>query len=132
MNYSVKLYEQHRTCSSDAIAKNSLILMNAIAEPTIDINTMMFTRKKYKTITLGILMACLTILLFGCAGGTDDPGISQEGLSINLISPSRGIPGDTVAIHGVNFSSEAVVTFRHLDRWRAGRACCIGSLSGPW
>lgn len=72
---------------------------------------MMFTRKEYKTITLGILMACLSILLFGCTGGTDDPGISQEGLSINLISPSIGIPGDTVAIHGVNFSSEAVVTF---------------------
>ena len=70
---------------------------------------MMFTRKNIKRYA-GILMAFCP---FYCLGARAVPMIliSQEGLSINLISPSIGIPGDTVAIHGVNFSSEAVVTF---------------------
>lgn len=68
---------------------------------------MMFTRRKYKTITLALLVLCL----YACSNGTEIPETPQEGLSINLISPVRGIPGDTVTIYGVNFTSEVEVAF---------------------
>lgn len=61
---------------------------------------------------MGVISLCL--LSYGCMRSGDDPGAQQDEVYVRTISPVRGIPGDTVTIHGKNFRGNVEVSFGSL------------------
>lgn len=74
-------------------------------------DAMLFLRRERNITTLLFVVVWFTLLPYGCKQGDNDPDPQQDGLSIRMISPVRGIPGDTVTIHGKNFTGNVKVTF---------------------
>lgn len=72
----------------------------------------MMDQKKILIVTVLFLVS---FLLAGCKNGTDGIEVTEDKLSINSIMPSIGIPGDTITIHGVNFTNDIEVKFGSLD-----------------
>ena len=73
---------------------------------------MLFTERQFRRTILCITGICLAVFLYNrCAPSVKDSEPESEGLSIRLISPVRGIPGDTVTIQGENFTNEIEVRF---------------------
>lgn len=68
---------------------------------------------KMRILLIGVIWFCL--LPYACKQSGDKPDTQlEEGLFIQLISPVRGIPGDTVTIQGKNFIGSVKVTFGSL------------------
>lgn len=68
---------------------------------------------KMRILLIGVIWFCL--LPYACKQSGDEPDTQlEEGLFIQLISPVRGIPGDTVTIQGKNFIGSVKVTFGSL------------------
>lgn len=68
---------------------------------------------KMRFLLIGVIWFCL--LPYACKQSGDKPDTQlEEGLFIQLISPVRGISGDTVTIQGKNFIGSVKVTFGSL------------------
>lgn len=72
---------------------------------------MLFINKQTRFSIVFIIGICLFFLLQGCTPSEKEPEPQPESLSIRLISPVKGIPGDTVVIKGKNFTTAAEVKF---------------------
>ena len=74
-----------------------------------------FLKRESKTryLFIEVIWLSLLLLLYGCKQSSDESEhqLETDGISIKLISPVRGISGDTVTIQGKNFMDDVKVTF---------------------
>jgi beta-xylosidase len=72
---------------------------------------MLFSKRQVRLAILCVTGICLSVFSYRCLPSEKDPEPISETLSIRLISPVRGIPGDTVVIQGTNFMNGVQVEF---------------------